>query len=853
MPTPAFVLISSSPPQTFARSPTPAESPLPFRSLGTPVRDGAKRFKSSGNNRDGFPGCPTSPRVLSRKFAAENIPVSSSIKTKKFNSQSSQEVNDANTPGDVFRKTLSQQHVRDSSHCGVTSRPQTTSENAGKESRKSLDDDLDVAKYLSVEECGLSTGQRTPCALEKAVPRRLDWTPVKLFDDSMDTPDSGNRASTFATGISSFTFNTPDTLSVAKSVTSNAQVRDASRRKRIDVVMNVEGSGGNLLSKSKVKKKEAKSAAKVKQPPKKPLTITGLSTSAYSEDQKKKVFPMVEYLTATQAAAGSDSELAVDASLKTHMKTATSRKAGAKTKNVAKSSLVSPTSAMKTTFEQSFIFGPASQLARNESPKTTRGALEAFLSSDPISPQHTQPFSVESTSPRLHGTIRFAKRRNLWGAAWRDGDNALLQHESDAVDLVDSPAVRQAFAGKDALMQLDAPRPDHTPQIKNSVALVDIDDITTPGLPAKSLNKPSLVRSMHISRNLDKSPQQDERPSRTDIVTNTVEHRPADHLVKSKSSVAPKAPAMPTYTGWSDQELKKQIAAFGFKAIRKREKMIELLERCWEDQHGGPTHEDDQQDPSTNVHGKLLGAVHDVSARPEPKARKPRAKRKSENDGSATPAQPKKRRKEPAKSTKTAKAEAPPKPKTSRSRAPKKSKPVDVDEIEPAAEVTPELLNSFALGSPSKPIPAIERPATPPPTVPELNFDSSSPAAEDDPTNQSISTSSAQARRSIATPAQTPCVEIGLQIYAAIHHRSENPDQRNHQKSPTWREKILMYDPIVLEELTAWLNSEGFRAIGEDREVSPLQVREWCEQNGVCCLGLGGGWRGGRGKQPGGE
>ena len=95
-----------------------------------------------------------------------------------------------------------------------------------------------------------------------------------------------------------------------------------------------------------------------------------------------------------------------------------------------------------------------------------------------------------------------------------------------------------------------------------------------------------------------------------------------------------------------------------------------------------------------------------------------------------------------------------------------------------------------------------------------------------------------------------------IQIHAAIEHRPETEgrtyDSRNHQISPTWREKILMYDPIVLEELTAWLNTEGFQAIGEDREVGPLQVREWCEQNGVCCLGVGGGWRG-RGKRGEGE
>lgn len=74
--------------------------------------------------------------------------------------------------------------------------------------------------------------------------------------------------------------------------------------------------------------------------------------------------------------------------------------------------------------------------------------------------------------------------------------------------------------------------------------------------------------------------------------------------------------------------------------------------------------------------------------------------------------------------------------------------------------------------------------------------------------------------------------------------KSKSKAHANADITPTWREKILMYDPIVLEDLTAWLNTTGFQAINEDREVSTLDVRDWCEANGVCCYGLGGGWRG---------
>jgi hypothetical protein len=87
---------------------------------------------------------------------------------------------------------------------------------------------------------------------------------------------------------------------------------------------------------------------------------------------------------------------------------------------------------------------------------------------------------------------------------------------------------------------------------------------------------------------------------------------------------------------------------------------------------------------------------------------------------------------------------------------------------------------------------------------------------------------------------------------------------------PSWHEKILLYDPIVLEDFTAWLNSQGLRTEIERLkhktktrgrkkkdappevdewetvrdELKPWMVQKWCEENSVCCLwkeGLRGG------------
>ncbi|KAG9945218.1 hypothetical protein KCU85_g7354, partial [Aureobasidium melanogenum] len=100
--------------------------------------------------------------------------------------------------------------------------------------------------------------------------------------------------------------------------------------------------------------------------------------------------------------------------------------------------------------------------------------------------------------------------------------------------------------------------------------------------------------------------------------------------------------------------------------------------------------------------------------------------------------------------------------------------------------------------------------------------------------------------------------------------RSTPPSQDH--KNPTWHEKMLLYDPIVLEDLTSWLNAQGVRielsvpkvvkgkgkkkvdvveTIEEatelvQEELQPWMVQKWCEEHSICCLwkeGLRGGVR----------
>jgi hypothetical protein len=125
------------------------------------------------------------------------------------------------------------------------------------------------------------------------------------------------------------------------------------------------------------------------------------------------------------------------------------------------------------------------------------------------------------------------------------------------------------------------------------------------------------------------------------------------------------------------------------------------------------------------------------------------------------------------------------------------------------------------------------------------------------------------------TDAVWPAMQTALfpQITKTITSAPPSGRDTDLTAAPTWHEKILLYDPIVLEDLTAWLNAQGVRTELERLkpkvktrgrkkkdappevdewevvrdEVKAWMVQKWCEENSVCCLwreGLRGGVKG---------
>jgi hypothetical protein len=106
-------------------------------------------------------------------------------------------------------------------------------------------------------------------------------------------------------------------------------------------------------------------------------------------------------------------------------------------------------------------------------------------------------------------------------------------------------------------------------------------------------------------------------------------------------------------------------------------------------------------------------------------------------------------------------------------------------------------------------------------------------------------------------------------VFAQITKTVRSSAQVTDSQHPSWWQKILLYDPVVLEHLTEWLNGQGLRI--ETRKAKPkpkkkgrkrkdeldvledivewevvkepLQawmVQKWCEEKSICCLWEGG-------------
>ncbi|KAI0377495.1 hypothetical protein F5Y04DRAFT_264000 [Hypomontagnella monticulosa] len=244
----------------------------------------------------------------------------------------------------------------------------------------------------------------------------------------------------------------------------------------------------------------------------------------------------------------------------------------------------------------------------------------------------------------------------------------------------------------------------------------------------------------------------------------------------------------PDFELLSDTQLRGQIASYGFKPVKKRQAMIALLDQCWTSKNPGiPMTQSNPISSSSHVAAPVSKQQASV---PEPPKRRGRPRKKDST----------------AEATSTAKTLAPKDSGTKKPRSRQKKETPKVAEI--ADSDLDESLSSLSRAS-----------------SPERDRIFSSPP----PVDLSISE---EADMSLALSPTDQQANLFKHITKAVISapRSQDPLQ------PSWHEKMLLYDPIVLEDLAAWLNAGALGGTGYDGEVSPFDVKKWCESKSVICL-----------------
>lgn len=451
--------------------------------------------------------------------------------------------------------------------------------------------------------------------------------------------------------------------------------------------------------------------------------------------------------------------------------------------------ILPPEKAFKSFADQELLFGTLSQLERDESPTLIRDTQLALKNSEScvtsVSVETPEPSQgnrslCPSSSRAGSVTSRLVGSRNLWSIAARDFDGSLTKAE--VIDLVDTPKASEVLAKIGPLSNYNE-------------EWLDID--ATPDTPSKDIGLPDQEQVYSINDvNVTDANSNEEEDDQSPAVSNENARDPA-------------LPEKPIFGGYSTADLAKQVAKYGFKAIKNRDRMVALLEKCWESKYETPSTvmQDTRPSPALTSEEPISGGSKDQG-------------RGWGCDKSVGSTEAKRPRATNVKTSSSATTQDKNKIRPSRADGPLLSK-----EDNEAANTNKE---STYLSKQS------------PPNASSLSsIRAPSLAAAKAPSSKAF-TAATKNRKSLP--------DLSLRIKSAIE--SQPPISSNSgRKQLTWHEKILMYDPIVMEDLATWLNTEGLDRIGEDREVSAGFVREWCENEGICCcwkkgLDMPGGSRG---------
>ncbi|KAH9894513.1 hypothetical protein F4778DRAFT_278036 [Xylariomycetidae sp. FL2044] len=610
---------------------------------------------------------------------------------------------------------------------------------------------------------------------EPALRRRNAWTPPRAGNHVFLGSDSDSRELLLSL----------EKGTVSKEVFQN--LYDQYGRQGSDITAVAAEAGVNLEILKKRKRIDPISITKEADPPpketspckapapkKKTRTITELATAPYAPP----VLPEMEVAgpsTTDSLLNYFDSDGAVKALVEHQTSVMSMSKDKSKPKK-AKAPAKTKSKKKPGTAKDPILLSPNSAMKQSSNQDFVFGtSSQLVLEESPTTLRDIQ-MAMQASNQILSDPFSDADGQALWRAGARDTDGELL--DAEFVDLGETPKPR-----------VSSSRPED---------FVDIDDILTSPNVANQSTPPST--QPHI--------QEDSRFFQSQNTSTTT----------SQSSEAPTITtgavesSKPNYDLFTDAQLARQITTYGFKPVKKRQAMIALLDQCWTSQNQS----------ITSNNGRPLSISAPLNSRKKPPT------------APVAPKQPPKPRGRPKKhsnhDTSAMTASAPPESNPKRGRG--KSTSTATKAYTPPATMTDATSPKKTRGRPKKTIPITAEIAdSDQETVSSSSRKSSPERVFSSPPPLDLSTTD-EADLSLTMSPTDQQEHLFRLITKAVATAPRTKDPAN----PSWHEKMLLYDPIILEDFSAWLNSGELTRVGYDEEVSPFDVKKWCESKSVICL-----------------
>ncbi|KAG9895431.1 hypothetical protein KCU98_g12175, partial [Aureobasidium melanogenum] len=698
------------------------------------------------------------------------------------------------------------------------------------------------------------------------------------------------------------------------------------KRKRLDPVDVTATEEPKKRKKKAVEPKEPKEPKpkppkKPKAPKKKPLTITALATAAYlpqsastDADQTKLIsdfFPQPQSDAVTLPAEAAVVKTTIS---KKNFRAAEDKPAPKRKRAVKKVQITvpeihvkldSPEAARENAKRQQWLFGSSSQLAAAESPTELRDLQQALKESeDMISSQQmdiSRATSCAHVPSAPHGTSLSIGQadRALWMSAARDFEDSTFasdeSRDNDNLVAVSEP-LRPQYPPSSANSAPDSRLSEVRPQIEvltiSSSApkelespdsgYVDVDEVgdaspSTTRLSDRPTDIPPVSSKTRAVANgdsklleiisLDTTPETEVLPRRVlstrDPNTNIT--RQTFDAEDKTSDVSPRKPTTKPSVVSLDSP-KKRLVGRPRKMISDAAQISPIaIRQVFVDSSTLSAREEARQkflaaSPTRVSLQPLQGGLHDIQPSITLGPRSKSKNRLSESGPAPNIVSPTRPRGRPRRSPSPGDLPVPSQLRKLPSLPSAPSQHVAV------AEPSSDYLDIDAISdidiATHAPSPSRRTPASPPKAT--LEFDRPPPTPL--PTI-AVSTTRCSAKQILA---EWPGIAPTLFPKITKTVRSTPPSQDH--KTPTWHEKMLLYDPIVLEDLTLWLNAQGVRievsvpkvvkgkgkkkadaieTVEEStemvqEELQPWMVQKWCEEHSICCLwkeGLRGGVR----------